>query len=136
MHPAKRRLHHGCALRLLPHFLLCGQIPQLHPSGGSAAEHHGDRKGQIRAVCELCDRQIFGAYRIYPINCVAYDRLLGVSRFAGRCTAEERHTAEDYLDSRLAMIEMPGRDEPFLRRKLLEMYANPLINKLSVTGDV
>lgn len=99
-------------------------------------EHHGDRKGQIRAVCELCDRQIFSAYRIYPINCVAYDRLFGVSRFAGRCTAEERHTAEDYLASRLAKIEMPGRDEPFLRRKLLEMYANPLINKLSVTGDI
>ncbi len=99
-------------------------------------EHHGDRKGQIRAVCELCDRQIFAAYRIYPVNIVAYGLLSGDRRFSSRCTAGELRTAADYLDSRLAKVDIGDRDDEFLRRKLLEMYANPLINKLSVAGDI
>ena len=35
-----------------------------------------------------------------------------------------------YLDQQLGKIEMPNPDIPFLKEKILEMYANPLRNKL------
>jgi hypothetical protein len=35
----------------------------------------------------------------------------------------------------LQKIDMPGKDEAFLRTKLLEMYANPALNQLSVQRE-
>jgi hypothetical protein len=35
-----------------------------------------------------------------------------------------------YIDERIAKIDLPDKDEEFLRFKLLEMYANPLVNQL------
>mgnify|MGYP003457750657 CR=1 FL=1 len=49
-----------------------------------------------------------------------------------RYTAEERDTFEQYLGGQLQKIDMPGKDEAFLRTKILEMYANPALNQLSV----
>ena len=35
---------------------------------------------------------------------------------------------DKYIDERLALIDLPNKDEAFLRRMMLEMYANPLKN--------
>ena len=46
-------------------------------------------------------------------------------------TAEEQATFEKYLEGQMAKIELPQKDEAFLRQRMLEMYANPLINQRS-----
>ena len=83
-------------------------------------------------VAELVDRGIFANYRLYPNNYVAADLLEGGSHFASHYTVEERNRFTDYVDAQLARIDLPGKDEAFLREKLLLMYANPLRNQLSV----
>ena len=77
----------------------------------------------------LIDREIYRNYRFYPGNYVALDLLEGSTAGLGtHYTQAEQKTFEDYLASRLALIDLPGKDESFLRTQLLRMYANPLIN--------
>ena len=61
---------------------------------------------QMEKVCAIIDRHIHSAYEIY-----------------------ERGTDFDaYIESRLALIDIPNKDEAFLREKLYEMYRFPEIN--------
>ena len=63
-------------------------------------------KDQIEHLCAIIDRHIFQGYELY-----------------------ERGTEfEEYQESRLAKIEMPNKDEAYLRERLKEMYMNPVIN--------
>ena len=97
-----------------------------------ALEHKALAKGeQLKAIAELIDTQIHCNYEIYPINKLAYDRLLHSSRFEKECSPQEKAAFETYLQQQLAKITLPHKDEAFLTGKLLEMYANPLINQLA-----
>ncbi|MCD8184430.1 MAG: 1-acyl-sn-glycerol-3-phosphate acyltransferase [Bacteroides sp.] len=84
-------------------------------------------------ISTLIDNRIHANYRIYPNNYVAHDLLSGDATFAGHYTEEDKCHFIDYLDCQLARIEMPDKDIPFLRGKLLLMYANPLKNYLVAT---
>lgn len=83
------------------------------------------------AVSKLIDRQIHRNYRLYPGNYVAHDQLSGSSTFAAHYTREEKQRFEAYIEKQLARIEIPNKDLPFLREKLLMMYANPLTNRVA-----
>lgn len=87
------------------------------------------------AVAQEIDRRIYANYRLYPGNYVAIDLLQGGNTYADRYTAEERATFEQYLAGQLQKIDMSGKDEAFLRTKILEMYANPALNQLSVKRE-
>ena len=82
-------------------------------------------------IAKEIDRRIYTNYRLYPGNYVAIDLLQGGSAHADRYTSEERATFEKYVDGQLQKIQMPGKDEAFLRTKILEMYANPALNQLA-----
>ena len=72
-----------------------------HPEYREAPIHD-----QLQQVCNIIDRHIHRGYEIY-----------------------ERGTGFDaYIESRLAMIDIPNKDEAFLREKLYEMYRFPEIN--------
>ena len=94
-----------------------------------------NRKAQIEAVVKLIDQRIHSNYTIYPINKVAYDELLNTTRFTAEVSPEERSELESYLEQQLHKIDLPKSDYDFLRHKLLEMYANPLINYLAATQN-
>ena len=85
----------------------------------------------VRAA-ELVDRGIFANYRLYPNNYVAADLLDGGNHFASHYTVEDKLRFTDYLARQLSRIDLPDKDEDFLREKLLLMYANPLRNQLSL----
>ncbi len=86
------------------------------------------------AIAQEIDRRIYSNYRLYPGNFVAIDLLQGGNAYADRYTAEERATFEAYVAGQLQKIDMPGKDEAFLRTKILEMYANPALNQLATIG--
>ena len=71
------------------------------------------------------------SYRIYSGNYVAYDWLNGSTTFAANYTEEEKLRFINYIDQQLAKINIPNKDEDFLREKLLLMYSNPLVNYLA-----
>ena len=85
-------------------------------------------------IAQEIDRRIYSNYQLYPSNFVAIDLLQGGNTYADRYTAEERVTFEQYLAGQLQKIEIPGKDEAFLRTKMLEMYANPALNQLKTIG--
>ena len=88
-----------------------------------------------RTIAKEIDRRIYINYQLYPGNFVAIDLLQGGNAYADRYTAEERATFEQYLAGQLQKIEMPGKDEAFLRTKILEMYANPALNQLAALSQ-
>lgn len=74
------------------------------------------RNDQVLAVAKQIDKQIHSAYEIY-----------------------ERGTDFDkYIESRLALIDIPNKDEAFLRERLYEMYNNPILNyeKSNIPGEL
>lgn len=81
------------------------------------------------AVAAHIDQQIHRNYCIYPANIIAAD-MLGDNLQGGTYTAKERAAFEGYLNGQLAKIDLPQKDEPFLRERMLTMYANPYRNYL------
>jgi hypothetical protein len=89
-------------------------------------------KGELFAcISALIDRHIHRNYRLYPGNYVAYDMLNEVKRFTDQYTQEDYQKFESYIEKQLDKIDLTNKDVPFLRKKILTMYANPLINYLS-----
>ncbi len=81
-----------------------------------------------KAVAHRMDIEIHKGYRLFPGNYVALDLLQGVPENASRYTHQQKKTFEQYLQSRLDLIDLPNKDVPFLRKQLLTMYANPVLN--------
>ena len=84
-------------------------------------------------IAEHIDKEIFKNYRLYPSNYIALDMLEGNEAHAGRYTAEDKAVFEKYLQGQIARIDIPNKDEAFLRERMLTMYANPARNSLAVT---
>jgi hypothetical protein len=93
------------------------------------------RSEQIAAVAELIDKRIHSNYTIFPINKIAYDLLKDENRFAKEYSTMEKLDFERYLSLQITKIDLPEKDDDFLMKKLLEMYANPLVNKLSLNPN-
>ena len=67
------------------------------------------------------------------MNYYFYELLTGDTRFADKYTAEEKAALDAYLAGQLQKIDLPNKDEAFLRGKILEMYANPVKNYIKAT---
>ena len=70
-------------------------------------------------------------YQLFPCNYIALDELNGNTANASHYTEAEKKRFENYLDRQLAKITIPNKDEVFLRSCMLNMYANPLRNKIA-----
>lgn len=85
------------------------------------------------------DRELHRNYKLYPCNYIAYDLLkienpefsIPNSQFSNYYTAKDKERFEQYLKGQLAKIQIPNKDEAFLRERMLTMYANPLRNYLA-----
>lgn len=84
-------------------------------------------------IAEHIDKEIFRNYRLYPSNYIALDMLEGNEAHAGRYTADDKAAFEKYLQGQISRIDIPNKDEAFLRERMLTMYANPARNSLAVT---
>ena len=93
-------------------------------------EKFNHRNEQIAQTTLLIDKRIHSNYSIFANNRIAYDLLQGEDRFKHEYSLMEKLDFEHYLSKQISKIEIENKDENFLRKKLLEMYANPLINKL------
>ncbi len=92
-----------------------------------------DKNELFVEVAGIIDKEIYTHYRFYPCNYVAYDLLHGTRRFSDHYGLKDKKEFEAYLQGQLDKIDIPHKDEAFLRRKILEMYANPLVNNLSLS---
>ena len=83
------------------------------------------------AMAKRMDKDIHRGYQLFPCNYIALDDLNGTAEYADHYTDADRQRFETYLSGQLAKITIPDKDESFLRDCMLNMYANPLRNKLA-----
>ncbi|ERI63052.1 hypothetical protein HMPREF1551_01453 [Capnocytophaga sp. oral taxon 863 str. F0517] len=90
----------------------------------AAQEEHVNR--QIQALVELMDTKIHSQYKLFASNYIAYDILNDIQRFSDKYTEKELRQFERRLENRSTS------EGNISRKKFLEMYANPVINKLKL----
>ncbi len=106
--------------------------PCINPKIEQIESHNLNRKEQCAEICRICDEQIWNAYKIYPINMIAHDLLHNNKQFADKYTPQQAEEINKYLNNQLNKIDLDNPDKHFLMECILKMYANPLINQLSV----
>jgi len=85
-------------------------------------------------VAEHIDTEIHTRYRLFPNNYAAMDILNGTDDNADHYTAEQKARFEAYIDAQIEKIDdIDNPDKPYLRNRLLTMYANPAINQRKAT---
>lgn len=84
-----------------------------------------------KALAERMDREIHRGYELFPCNYVALDESNGNSDYATHYTPADKQRFEKYLAGQLDKIQLPDKDLPYLRERILTMYANPVRNKKS-----
>ncbi len=97
-----------------------------------------DKVEAVRKICAAIDREIHSGYCIYPVNYIAYDRTMHTDRFANCYTEADVKGFDDYLDRQLDKVRLDNitdEERSFMREKIMEMYANPLRNKLEAQAD-
>ena len=82
-------------------------------------------------VATHIDHEIHANYRLYPGNYVALDLLENSTDHASEYTVEDKAKFEKYIAGQLAKIDLPNKDEAFLKERILTMYANPVRNYLA-----
>lgn len=87
------------------------------------------------AVARIIDKHIHKNYKFWPINYYFYELLTGDARFADKYTAEDKAKLDIYLQGQIEKVDLPERDDEFCRTKILEMYANPVINYIKATEE-
>ena len=87
----------------------------------------------FKALAERMDCEIYRGYTLYPCNYIALDELEGTNTHVDHYTKSDQERFEKYLAGQLAKIQLPNKDEAFLRERMLTMYANPLRNYLNAT---
>ncbi len=112
---------------------LRGQKGRMHFSFGKplkeelkALEGTNNKNEQFQLLAGIIDEQIHNSYKLWPGNFVAADIVTGNGKFADKYTEEEKKTFTDYIEQHTNKIE--DGDKPFIKKMLLEMYANPVKN--------
>lgn len=79
-------------------------------------------------ACRM-DADIHAGYRLFPGNYIALDILEGTRAHSAHYTPADEAKFDKYLQGQIAKINIPNRDDAFLRERILTMYANPVRNK-------
>ena len=87
------------------------------------------RAMQADVAAAAIDKMIHANYQLFPNNYVAADLLSEKQDFADKYTAEDKQTFVAYIEKQLQKIDLPNRDDAFLRNKMYQMYANPVYNQ-------
>jgi len=81
---------------------------------------------QLKEVATLIDRAIYRNYKLWPSNYIAYDLLKNGDKFADEYTEKEKRQFDRRISRRVDV------KNPLALNSYLLMYANPVINKMSL----
>lgn len=91
------------------------------------------RNKMFEQIAEHIDHEIHRNYLLYPQNYIALDIIQNTKMYADHYTQDDFDNFEEYIASRLALIDIDNKDEAYLRRCLLTQYAYPTRNYLTAT---
>ncbi len=81
---------------------------------------------QIQMVAKVIDEQIIANYKLWPTNYIAYDLLNHTKTFENEYTDKEKQLFLRRLELKV------DKSNEALVDMFLEMYANPVVNKLKL----
>lgn len=93
-----------------------------------------NRNELVAAIASLIDAKIHSNYEIYKVNKIAYDMLHESTEYRKSYTLLDKLDFEKYVEMQINKIDLENKDVDFLKIKILEMYANPLRNAMSVVS--
>ena len=79
---------------------------------------------QIQALAQAIDDSILNTYKLWPTNYIAYDILYKTNTYESFYTENEKKLFEKRLDIKI------DQDNPIALEGFLNMYANPVVNKM------
>jgi 1-acyl-sn-glycerol-3-phosphate acyltransferase len=79
---------------------------------------------QVQALAQVIDDSILSTYKLWPTNYIAYDIINNTNTFESFYTENEKKLFEKRLEMRI------DQDNPIALEGFLNMYANPVVNKL------
>ena len=85
---------------------------------------------QILALAQVIDNSILTNYRLWPTNYIAYDILNNTDTFSYLYTENEKLLFERRLEMRIDHVH------PVAKQGFLDMYANPVVNKLKYENAI
>ncbi len=114
-----------------------GQKKRIHLHAGKILDKELDniasqcdnKNRQLQAIAQIIDDSIIQNYRLWPTKYIAYDLLHNTDRFAMHYTVDEKQLFERRLDLRIDSSDVD------LKQRFLEMYANPVINKMKYENN-
>lgn len=86
---------------------------------------------RIQNLATLIDTRMYGNYRLWNTNYIAYDMLNGNS-FESTYSAGEKAAFAEYINQTLSKIE---GDKAELESIFLAIYANPVLNYIKINGS-
>ncbi|MDR0206586.1 MAG: 1-acyl-sn-glycerol-3-phosphate acyltransferase [Bacteroidales bacterium] len=84
---------------------------------------------KLTMLCNIIDNQIYEHYFLYPQNYIAIDIKDNSNKFSDRYTKEEKSDFLEYLNKESTV---PGVSKEKMMKYLLDIYANPVRNKLHI----
>jgi hypothetical protein len=111
---------------------IMGQKKRIHIHIGDVLNHELDiiaaqndnANKQIQALAQTIDDSILKSYKLWPTNYIAYDILNQTSQFVDFYTENEKQLFERRLEIKI------DQNNPIALEGFLNMYANPVVNKL------
>ncbi|MBK8600873.1 MAG: 1-acyl-sn-glycerol-3-phosphate acyltransferase [Flavobacterium sp.] len=111
---------------------IMGQKKRIHIHIGDVLDHELDviaaendnSNKQIQALAQAIDDSILTSYKLWPTNYIAYDILHKTNQFVDFYTENEKQLFERRLEIKI------DQNNPVALEGFLNMYANPVVNKL------
>ena len=94
-----------------------------------AAEHDNSNK-QIQALAQVIDDSILKSYKLWSTNYIAYDILNKTGEYSSFYTDNEKLLFERRLEIRI------DQNNPVALEGFLNMYANPVVNKMKYQNAI
>ncbi len=116
--------HMGTGLR--------GRKGRVHYVFGEPLDYELDvlnENDDLNLLAGIIDRHVHDNFHLWPGNLVAWDMLNNSTEYNNSYTAEEKEVFVSYLEEHLSRTE---GDRDFLKKTMLEMYANPVENKRDI----
>ncbi|WP_419870391.1 1-acyl-sn-glycerol-3-phosphate acyltransferase [Chryseobacterium sp. CT-SW4] len=111
---------------------IVGQKRRIHIHAGKVLDQELDeiagtvdnKNKQLQAIAQVIDDSIIGSYKLWPTQFIAHDLLYNTDTYSEHYPEKEKQLFERRLRMRINSSDKISRD------CFLEMYANPLVNKL------
>ena len=103
-----------------------------------------NKNDRIRELASIVDQKMHSLYKLWPTNYIAYDWLHGTKKYKSHYTPVQRVAFRNYVRGRVVKLmvarkKLGHQREGFMKQVrgiILQMYANPVINKEQVDSEI